>query len=228
MKTQFVKAAFALMIPALMLTSCEKSEDTTPVSSERKMTLQEITSTPQFVEAYNNLKEKFYAQNPDSRVEFIAPFFMGDGFGLSRDLVFDFSGPFPMVVDGESAFFASDLDGNDFYRQNNDGTVSVHVTSNRAYGEYADYGTGELLYSENGHLTMNYTGEVITLTFVDPVTGEVLATIHLVDISSNPSAISFHGNARVGENGNAPFQNLNSMWVCNPGWTQVNIDFSLN
>jgi hypothetical protein len=37
-----------------------------------------------------------------------------------------------------------------------------------------------------------------------------------------------HGNGKVQENGVGPKQNLVGRWVCNPGWTQTNIGFTLN
>ena len=228
MKTTFLKAAAVLVLSATIFTSCEKneSEPTTP-SGERKMTMKEVTSHPQFIQAYKQMEASFRAKNPDARVEFIAPWFTNQGFALSQNLVFDFSGPWPEIVSGQFAGFSAELDGNDYYRVNNDGTVSVKVTSNQAMAEHYDIASGVSLISESAHMTMNYTGPVVSFDITDEF-GNVIFTIRFIDMSASPKAVSMHGNGQVQENGTGATQNLVGQWVCNPGWTQANIGFNLN
>lgn len=228
MKTTCLKAAAVLVFSVTIFTACEKNESgPTAQSGERKMTMKELTSHPQFVQAYKQMEESFRAKNPDSRVEFIAPFFTNSGFVLAQNLVFDFSGPWPQIVSGQFAGFSADLDANDYYRVNNDGTVSVHISSNSGYVDHFDIASGVALYDESGQVTMNYTGEVVSFDITDEF-GNVIFTVNFIDFGLNPKAVSMHGNGKVQENGVGPKQNLVGQWVCNPGWTQTNIGFSLN
>lgn len=230
MKTTLIKSAFAMALSALLFTSCEKAENTAPATapvSERKMSMKELIAHPQFITAYKQMQDAYVAAHPNSRVEFIAPFFTADGFGLAQNIEIDWSGPFPVLTAGQFASFFTALDGNDFYRQNNDGTVSVHITSNRAYAEHFDIASLVAKYDESGHITMNYTGPVVSFDITDEF-GNVIFTINFIDIGANPNAISFHGNGQVRENGSGPAQNLVGRWVCSPGWTQTNIGFTLN
>jgi hypothetical protein len=230
MKNAFVKVAMLLTVSVMTLTSCEKAENNlapAAPSAERKMTMQELTSHPQFVQAYKQMEASFRAKNPDARVEFIAPWFSNEGFGLAQNVVLDFSGPWPVITSGQFASFGADLDGNDYYRINNDGTISVHISSNSAYVEHFDIASAVALYDESGNMTINYTGEYVSFDITDEF-GNVIFTVNFIDIGSNPKAVSMHGNGKVQENGVGPKQNLVGRWVCNPGWTQTNIGFTLN
>lgn len=228
MKTTILRKAAVLLLTATIFTSCEKSENapSTP-SVERKMTMQELVKNPQFLQAYKQMEESFRAKNPDARVEFIAPWFTNYGFGLSENLVLDFSGPFPQFVSGQFASFSADLDANDYFRVNNDGTISVHISSNQAYTEHYDIASDIALSTNSGHMTVNYTGPVVSFDITDEF-GNVLFTVRFIDFSNNPRAVSMHGNGKVQENGIGPKRNLVGRWVCNPGWTQTNIGFDLN
>ena len=230
MKSTIFSTAVALVMSAILFTSCEKSENAPASPSpsvQQKISMKDLTSHPQFIQAYKQMEESFRAKNPDARVEFIAPWFTNDGFGLSKDIVLDFSGPFPIFVSGQFAFFSTELDGNDYYRVNNDGTISVHVNSNRAYAEHYDIASSVVKYTESGHASMDFTGPVVSFDITDEF-GNVIFTISFIDIGANPRAVSMHGNGQVRENGTGPKQNLVGRWVCNPGWTQTNIGFTLN
>jgi ABC-type glycerol-3-phosphate transport system substrate-binding protein len=227
MKTLMLKAGIAVALSATLFTSCEKSDsDVAAPAGQRKFTAQEIMSHPQVIQAYNQMKAEFEAKNPDARVEFIAPWFTSDGFGLSKDLVFDFSGPFPTIVSGQFAFFGAELDANDYYRVNNDGTISVHVSSNAGVAEHYDIASGVSLTGTDANVSMNYTGPVVSFDITDE-NGNVIFTIRFIDIFNNPRATTMHGNATVSENGTGAAQKLVGRWVCNPGWTQANIGFEL-
>lgn len=228
MKKTFVKIAMMLAVSAIVFTSCEKSENTlepTAPTSERKMNIKELQSNPQFVAAYKKMEDAFLAKNPGSRAEFIAPFFTSSGFGLVKDIVIDWN-TFTLV-EGKFAFFSADHDGNDFYRRNNDGTVSVHVTSNQAYAEHYDVATNALHFTNNGQMSLNYTGEEVSFDITDE-NGNVLFTIHFIDQYANPNAVSMTGNGRVKLDGTGAAQNLVARLVANPGWTNVNFAIDLH
>jgi hypothetical protein len=227
MKTTFLKAAAVLVLSATIFTSCEKneSEPTTP-SGERKMSMKELVSNPQFVAAYKKMEDAYKISHPESRVEFIAPFFTNEGFGLAQNVVPDPVTFFPFL-EGQFAFFMSEMDGNDFYRRNNDGTVTVQKNSNHGYVDHYDYATGVYMFTESGHVSMNYTGPVISFDITDEF-GNVIFTLHFIDYGSNPNAVNFQGNGQVRENGTGPQHNLVGRMVANPGWTQTNIGFNLN
>jgi hypothetical protein len=141
--------------------------------------------------------------------EFIAPFSDGAGYGFGS---FDFA-----TGDYKGVYFQASLDDKDFYRENPDGTITVHVNSTDAYAEYFDgnWFTGETrmyLYGESAHFNVNYTGRIYEFSFVDQ-NGE---TIVIKFFSSDDSkAVVYQGNGKVGVDGKAPWQML-TMKVLTP------------
>jgi len=228
MKTNLLKSGLILMMSAFLFTACEKSDnDMAAPASAKHMSISELASNPQFVAICKQRQEAYMAQHPESRVAFVDPFFTSDGFYMAQNLAFDFSGPFPTIVSGQFAGFSADLGPNDFYRENNDGTISVHINSNTATAEHFDFATGVDMYTNSGHLNMDYTGEFVSFDITDEE-GNVIFTISFIDYNVNPNAVSFHGNGRVRENGTGPAHNLVGKLVANPGWTQVDIGFDLH
>ncbi len=228
MKNAFVKVAMLLTVSVMTLTSCEKAENNlapAAPSAERKMTIKDLQSNQQFITAYKKMEDAFAAKNNGSRAEFIAPFFTSSGFGLAKDVVIDWN-TFT-IVEGKFAFFSADHDGNDFYRRNNDGTISVHVTSNQAYAEHYDVASNQLHFTNNGHMGLNYTGEEVSIDITDE-NGNVIFTIHFIDQYANPNAVSMTGNGRVKLDGTGAAQNLVARMVANPGWTNVNFSIEMN
>jgi hypothetical protein len=64
--------------------------------------------------------------------------------------------------------FTAELSGSDFYRVNNDGTVSVHVNSNTARADYISglFTPNEVfLTGTKAHFDVNYSGAVIESEF---------------------------------------------------------------
>jgi hypothetical protein len=228
MKTNILKSALVLAASALLFTSCEKSENLnapSASSTERKQTIADLKSSREFLTAYKQMEDAFAAKNAGSRAEFIAPFFTSEGFGLAKDVVIDWN-TFTLI-EGKFCFFNTELDGNDFYRRNNDGTISVHVTSNQAYAEHYDVATDALHFTNNGNMSLNYTGEEVSFDITDE-DGNVLFTVHFIDQMANPSAVSMTGNGRVKLNGTGAAQTLVARLVANPGWTNVNFEIKMN
>lgn len=116
---------------------------------------------------------------------FITPFFTAESWG-----VINFTGG---ALEG--AGFTAVLDGNDFYRENKDGTVSVHVNSNTAQAEYFENlfdPEALVLIGSPAHLSVNLTGPVIEIPLPN---GEV---IRFIDLNSPKTrALSVHGNGKV-------------------------------
>ena len=231
MKKNLFKTNVAVLLSVMMFSSCQKSNDIASVesSAQKKFSFREIVSNPQFEKAYQQMEEKFMAQNRNQEIKFIAPFFTNDGFGVMQNVVFDPSDPnLNTMIAGQSAYYGTDLGPKDFYRKNNDGTVSVHINSKNAYSEHYDIATDVLLNGNNGNLNMSYTGPVVSYDITDP-NGNVLFTINFIDwLNSNRSAVSFHGTCKVRQGITGPQKNLVSRMVANPGWTQTNIGFNLN
>lgn len=228
MKKVFVKIAMMLAATAIIFTSCEKSENAlapSAPSAEKKVDIKALQSNKQFITAYKKMEDAFAAENNGSRAEFIAPFFTSSGFGLVKDIVIDWNTW--TITEGKFAFFSADHDGNDFYRRNNDGTISVHVTSNQAYGEHYDVATAALHFTDNGHMNLNYTGEEVSFDITDEE-GNVIFTIHFIDQMANPNAVVMSGNGRVKLDGTGAAQNLVARLVANPGWTNVNFAIEMN
>jgi len=114
---------------------------------------------------------------------FIMPFMMEESIGGFNPATGDFVN------------FSSTLNDQDFYRENNDGTVSVHVNSNKALVEYLNFYTGSYAYDERGHHSANYTGPVVEFPILDEF-GNVIFVIKFVD-QNEASIISMHGKGNV-------------------------------
>lgn len=97
----------------------------------------------------------------------------------------------------ESAGFSAELDKGDFYRENNDGTVSVHVSSNNAEASYTEdlFDPTSLSLSGTGaQFSANYTGKVVEI----PIPGGV---IRFIDLETVERAVSIRGNGWVQDEG---------------------------
>lgn len=141
--------------------------------------------------------------------EFVAPFFDGEGYGIGS---FNFS-----TGDYKGVYFEAGLGDKDFYRENPDGTITVHVNSTDAYAEYYDgnFFTGETrmyVYGENAHFNVNYTGSFREFSFVDE-NGEIVVVKFFS--ADDSKAVVYQGNGKVGVDGKAPWQML-TMKVLTP------------
>ncbi len=154
---------------------------------------------------------------------FIMPFNTSGGCGVIQDLVIDTTGPQPVIVGGELGSFDTDLDGNDYYRENNDGTVSVHVTSNNACGEHFNFGTGEMHFGEKCNLSIKYEGPVVEICFPGP-TGLICFTF--IDRDAGKNANSLSGTGMVRLDGTGPDRKLSAK-VINSQGGQNNVTMEL-
>ncbi|WP_282135457.1 hypothetical protein [Seonamhaeicola maritimus] len=133
------------------------------------------------------------ANTASKGAKFIAPFYAeGEGFGITW---FNF----PYI--GYSVF-ESDYGKGDFYRENNDGTISVHVNSNKAsviYREFSLFDPNDeyTLLGYPGHLSVNFTAEHVFEDIFDPETGEYLFTMDYLDIFNSSRGVSIRGNSKV-------------------------------
>ena len=223
------KTGWAVVIASLLFTSCEKSQDSVagPGATPKRIDFSQLASNPRFVNMVRQMESSSAARNPNGQAGFIAPFFTSDGFGMAENIVIDTSNGGFAFVEGQFAFFQAEYDGNDFFRVNNDGTVSVHLNSDNAFLSHYDIASNVELTTNKGHLSMNYAGPAGSFDIFDP-DGNFLFTIYFIDIFNNPRAVSFQGSGMVSAGGNSRKQRLVGTWVANPGWTHINIGFKLN
>ena len=238
MKTNFIKNVLLIVLTAVIFTSCENSETTmAPSQTKKKLSLKEIVSNPQFIKVYKQTEEKFNKSNELNRItgaQFVFPFFTSSGFGLGQNVVVepwcDPSDPsfcIYQVVSGQFAFFDTQLGPKDFFRQNPDGTVTVHINSKIGNASHYDIVPDVEHTGTNAKLNMTYTGAVGSFSYEDWVTGELI-TIYYIDMFNTPSALSFHGNGKVRQGNTGPIKTLVSRWVWTPNGGPENSSFNFN
>ena len=220
-----------IAIAGITLNSCEKST-TEPVgqANDNSNTSGILSQTKSGVlqhalEAY--LQDQHEKGNLKSGAEFIPAFFTNGGFGFFKNIEFYFDevcGCF-FVTSGEIAFFSTELDENDFYRLNPDGSVSVHITSNNADAFYGDIAAGAYAFGGGCNMTMNYTGNWVIVTY--EWEGETYS-YQFVDTYGSPSAVVWHGAGKVQYDGTGPKHNLVAHLTANPGWTNVVYQLNIN
>lgn len=202
--TQIVCLSFIFFIA---FTSCQK-ENVGPTEAVKEKSIlssaENRASIAKSLKGYFEQKSAANASASGKSSKFITPFSVGEGQGI-----FEFN---PETLDYRMAIFSAYLDDKDFYRENPNGTVSVHVNSTDALAEYSEGNFMEMepskyLYGEKGHLNVNYTGTVVEFPIYDWETGELLFVFKFVS-PDNSKATVFNGNGRVGENGGAPWQML--------------------
>ena len=102
--------------------------------------------------------------------------------------------------------FEAKLDFNDFYRENNDGSVSVHINSNNAAASFISPSTGVLI-GEDVHFSTNYTGDVSEVPVYDE-SGDLLYDMQKIETGRPIKALSVHANGKVQHNGTGQIYNL--------------------
>jgi hypothetical protein len=130
--------------------------------------------------------------------KFIAPVIIGQGQGI-----FEFD---PETLDFKIASYTAYVGEKDFFRENPDGTITMHLSSKNALAEYMEgnfmeFEPSKYLYGENAHLTVNLTGMLFEFEIFP---GFVIRFLE----PDNSKATVFQGNGKVGENGGAPWQLL--------------------
>ena len=210
---KIISASLAFSMVCFLFSSCKKTE----IDAIQKTSF--LSSANNRVAFANSLKTHFPI-NPDALnrssssnangTHFIAPFVSSEGNGIFD---FDFS-TFTLRV----AYFTAELNGSDYYRENPDGTVSVHVNSNRALAEYAANAfdpTALYLFGTNAHFSASYTGPVVEDSYYD--WDGNLVTYKYIAYWDNPGRVAnFEGNGKVGVNGVAPFKDLSMKVLLTP------------
>jgi hypothetical protein len=200
--------AYLPLFVFIAFTSCQKSESEKDPETVREKSIlssaENRANISKSLKGYFDQKPSAGASASEKGSKFITPFSVGEGQGI-----FEFN---PETPDYRMVNFLAYLDDKDFYRENPDGTVSVHVNSTSTLAEYSEGNFMEMepskyLYGENGHLNVNYTGTVVEFPIYDWETGELLFVFKFVS-PDNSIATVFNCNGRVGENDGAPWQML--------------------
>jgi hypothetical protein len=198
------------------LVSCQESsmEEIEPVQKGSV-----LSSSKNMLSFANSIKDHYTNNaNASNRISsengahFIAPFTSTEGQGI-----FDFD---PSTFSLKVAFFEAPFEKGDFYRQNPDGTVSVHINSTKATAIYAEnaFDPSSLrLSGKNAHFSANYTGTVVEDTYWD-WDCECWVPYQYIDTYTGArSAVSWSGSGKVGLDGAAPSKTLTANLVQTPG-----------
>ncbi len=202
---KLISTGLAYMFVSFLFTACEKSEIKPAEKSSFFSSAENRELVKKSMDNYFHLNYSNTARG----ARFIAPFFSGEGFG-----VIDFS-------TGELAGFSSDYDKTDFYRENNDGTVSVHLNSNKALAEYINFNTGAYLSGSPANFSLNYTGTVVEIEIAPGI------VFKFIDTSESPKAMSVSGVGWVQEDTGSGTAKKLSMKVTQTPSGQVNAQFTL-
>jgi hypothetical protein len=211
---KFFNFSLLLLTTCLIFTACKKSGIEQAPPSVKKTSF--LSSAENRVAVANAFKTYFGRNNTTSLpasngAQFIVPFFTDESQGIGK---FD-----PVNFKLELASFTAELTSNDFYRQNPDGTYSVHVNSNNALAEYYQdlFDPAALyLYGDGTHFDVDYTGNLVEFPFYDE-NGNLISVFRFIDFGGSGRAVSVHGNGNVGPEGTAPWKKLSIKAVVTPG-----------
>jgi len=201
----------AVLISCFIFTSCEKSA-TGPGSSQNISNESSANPflTPENRQALMSALSEYRNQSGAQReFDIFSVFFTSESFGFFND---DYT---------QLVTFSTALDGNDYYLENPDGTVSVHVVSNKALGELYDFNTFDYYFGIKSHMVLHYDGPVMDLPVYDE-NGNIIGFIKMVLPDENSPATVWHGNGKVQLFGMGPKINLVAHLTANPGWVNVN------
>lgn len=206
-----------ILLSGLFIVSCQKTADdlSNPTVSGIEKTGNPFV-TPEARQALvNTLRDVAHEQEAIRGAHFLPAFYTEWGFGfLDDDMI-------------KLVSYSTVIDQDDFFRENPDGTVTVHIASNDAFGELFNYATGDYYFGENIHMVMNYTGPVMMIPVFDN-NGNFLGFIYLVLPDSSSPASVWHGNRPVQLWGMGQEYNLVAKLVANAGWKKVNKSIKLN
>ena len=218
MKTLQVSMMVALV--CLLTSSC--AHDESPDASVTAVTTQ---ASPLGRKGANNLRQMALVaarNNAGQGKIMLEPSPDGYSVALFKDLVLDCV-TIPgvcLIVDGKACFVSGNYGRGDFWRQNPNGSVSAKLTTNEAFVEYLDVGTGDY-YTGTGHMNTKFTGDLFT--FCD---GGVCINF----LSENPNANAWvvQGHSNVTLNGaGGQSRRLQFQQVTNPSG-RFTVDFGLN
>lgn len=206
-----------ILLSGLAIISCRKTnEDTALTGNSTIEKTGNPFSTPANSQALvNTLRQYAYEANAERETTFLPAFYTNWGFGfLDDDMV-------------RLVAFSTVIDQNDFFRENPDGTVTVHIESNDAFGELFNYSNGDYYFGDEGHMVMNYTGPVLTVPVFDN-NGNFLGFIYLVNPNDSSPATVWQGNGKVQLFGMGAENNLVAKLIANASWKKVNKSIKLN
>jgi hypothetical protein len=206
-----------MLVAGSIFVSCRKTVDEPAITGNSAI---EKTGnpfiTPESREAlFNTLKEYATALEAERGAHFLPAFYTSWGFGFMDD---------DMV---RLVTFSTAIDEDDFFRENPDGTVTVHIASDYAFSELFNYLNGDYYFGDEGHMVMNYTGPVVQIPVFD-MYGNLLGFIYLVTPNESSPASVWHGNGPVQLYGLGPEYNLVAKLVANASWKKVNKSIKLN
>ena len=208
---------YAVLISGLIFTSCEKS--VTDTGNSGNMSTENTFNpvlTGEYRQGLSNALTAYTDQLAGERsAEFLPIFFTSYFFGFFDDDLIN------LVT------FSTELDGNDFLRENPDGTYTVHIASNNAFSELFNYSTFEYYFGSDGHMTMNYSGPAELIPVYD-YEGNLLGYIYVVEPDEDSPATVWHGNGKVQPGGAGPEKNLVAKLTANAGWKKVKKTVKLN
>ena len=214
METKIIRGLL-LLFTSFIFTACQKAN----IEQEKETS---FFKSQQNRVAFAKGIQKYFNQDAHARGafnsngnHFIAPFVSNEGWGI-----FDFD---PSTNSLRLGNFNALLGRNDFYRENRDGTVSLHVNSNTALVEYYPNVfdiESPYYFGYAGHFDANYTGPVVTLDFGDFI-------IKFIDINTPGKAVTIHGNGRVRENGTGSSQDISLKILATPS-EQGSIELKIN
>jgi hypothetical protein len=200
-----------VMITGLFINSCNKSTVET-VSPEETSLIQNsgLNSNEEYRQAlYSTIKDYTNQSQGNRGAEFPPVFFTEQGF-----YVIDETGM-------KLATFETELDGNDFLRENPDGTVTVHIVSDNATSALFDYMTYDYYSGINGHMIMNYSGPALMIPVPDGE-GNIIGYIYNIIYPNNVSpATVWHGHGPVQLFGMGPELNLVAKLTASAKWKNV-------
>lgn len=212
-----INILFFILLSGLTLVSCRKSANE-PVNFPA-VTVDKTGnpfSTPESRQALINTLQQYAKENSAGReATFLPAFYTSWGFGFMDDAMVNL------------VSFSTAIDQDDFFRENPDGTVTVHIESNDALSELFNYITGDYYFGDEGHMIMNYTGPVIVIPVFDNE-GNFLGFIYLVNPNDSSPASVWHGNGMVQLFGMGAENNLVAKLVANASWKKVNKSIKLN
>jgi hypothetical protein len=205
---------FLILLTGLVINSCNKPathQDDQVARTDGQL------SDPVYRQALMAAFTDIAAQNQATReAEFLPVFFTQQAFFVLDETM------------TKMAVFSTDLDGNDFLRENPDGTYSVHITSNTATNELYDYSTFDYYVGYNGNMVMNYSGPADLMGIYD-MEGNLLGYIYNIIYPNNVSpATVWHGHGPVQLWGMGPELNLVGKLTASAKWKNVKTILELN
>lgn len=198
---KFFFVGLTMLGASLAFVACRKSVNEPVGKPASVISQQQQKSLAQNIHAY--LKSKAGTATPGANgASFIVPFFSTEAYGF-----FEEDPANPDVI--EIVYFAAPLNGNDFYRENPNGTVSVHINSREAEAYYfpnVNIPEPVLHYGTGARYSANYTGPV--LDFGDG--------FKIIDLENVRNAV-ITANGKVRETETSPWKTVAVRFIANPG-----------